>query len=308
MKTVFGPIYSRRFGVSLGIDLSPMLKQCNFDCLYCELKKAKPITSMQEVITVEQVIQEIKEKLQEGVVCDVITLTANGEPTLYPHLAVLVDELKKLIEPFKKPPKLLLLSNGSLFYKDDIKKSMEKLDIVKFSLDAITPQVFRRIDRGHKTMDISIIIQGIKDFKHYFHGDLIAEVLFVKGVNDDLKEVQKIAHTLLEIAPTRVDLSTIDRPPAYAVQALSTEELYALATYFKGLCVFVAQRKKRDIIPQYYTEEQILQTLKLRPLCDYDIERLFDERSLSTFKKLQSQGQIIAQKAGGISFYNILKR
>ena len=95
MNIIFGPIHSRRFGKSLGVDLSPGKKQCNFDCLYCELDPAKTMDAYDDVVTVEEVTTALKHALDEHGDVDFITLTANGEPTLYPYLSELIDEINK---------------------------------------------------------------------------------------------------------------------------------------------------------------------------------------------------------------------
>ena len=110
MGIVFGPVHSRRFGRSLGVDLSPKIKQCNFDCVYCELQKAKSVDSMGDVVPLQEIIESVKKALEMHQ-CDVLTLTANGEPTLYPHLKDLISNLKKIVPDSIK---LLLLTNGSL--------------------------------------------------------------------------------------------------------------------------------------------------------------------------------------------------
>ena len=128
MKYIFGPISSRRFGMSLGIDLSPDEKSCNFDCIYCELEKAQKSDTIKNPPKVEDIINDVKkgfEKFQ----FDVLTITANGEPTLYPYLDELVDKLKI----FDK--KLLILSNSSTINNPQIQQILKKLDIVKLSLD-----------------------------------------------------------------------------------------------------------------------------------------------------------------------------
>ncbi len=108
MQFIFGPVNSRRFGRSLGVDLSPAIKQCNFDCLYCELAPAAPLPKQQSVIEPHLIIKELQKHLHDNI--DVITITANGEPTLYPYL----NELIKAIDAIKKDTKTLILSNGSL--------------------------------------------------------------------------------------------------------------------------------------------------------------------------------------------------
>ena len=105
MKYIFGPISSRRFGMSLGIDLSPDVKSCNFDCIYCELDRAKKIDKIENPPKVEDVLKDVKEGIKKYNF-DVLTITANGEPTLYPYLDELIDELKKLNK------KLLILAEG----------------------------------------------------------------------------------------------------------------------------------------------------------------------------------------------------
>jgi len=103
---IFGPIHSRRFGVSLGVDLSPSQKQCNFDCLYCELSPAKVTDKQEKVIEVDAIIDALKTHLNDTI--DVITLTANGEPTLYPYLDELIDKIKSITNK-----EILILTNSA---------------------------------------------------------------------------------------------------------------------------------------------------------------------------------------------------
>ena len=101
----FGPVPSRRFGMSLGVDLSGAIKQCNFDCLYCELSPAPTMTQMYHVLSVDDIINAIGRSLKEHPNIDVITLTANGEPTLYPHLKTLISQINHI----KKTTKMTLI-------------------------------------------------------------------------------------------------------------------------------------------------------------------------------------------------------
>lgn len=131
---IFGPIHSRRFGKSLGVDLSPGKKQCNFDCLYCELDPAKTMDSYDDVVSVEEIASAIKQALKEHKDIDFITLTANGEPTLYPHLSKLIDE----INTFKGMTKTLILTNAATIDDIKVQDALLKLDEVKLSLDCAT--------------------------------------------------------------------------------------------------------------------------------------------------------------------------
>ena len=129
--------------MSLGIDLSPMLKQCNFDCLYCELAPALTMDKQSHTITVNEIIYELKKHLNTSI--DVITLTANGEPTLYPQMSELIDEIDKV----KGKTETLILTNSATLINDNVYNALLKLDQVKLSLDAISPDIFRKIDRNY---------------------------------------------------------------------------------------------------------------------------------------------------------------
>lgn len=302
MAFVFGPVHSRRFGISLGVDLSPAVKQCNFDCVYCELCAAKPVGEMREVASASDVVADIERALQSDVACDVLTFTANGEPTLYPHLAELVASVRAVLARFSAPPKLLILSNGSRFGTASVREALQGFDIVKFSLDAASERVFKRVDRAARGITIGNIIEGIATFAREFSGELIAEVLLVKGYNDSPDDVAQIADALRNIAPARVDVGTIDRPSAYKVSALSAGEIEALLPLFWGLRVFVPRREAL-CCPQSYDSAQILATLRRRPLSADDIAALFDKPSQQRLQTLVQNGEVIGEEAGGIMFY-----
>jgi len=231
----FGPVNSRRFGISLGIDLSPSHKQCNFDCLYCELEKQKTITTQTNSIDVESYIKEVKVALLKYPETEVLTITANGEPTMYPYLDELVDKLIAI----KGDTKLLILSNSSLIGDKNIAKTLDKIDIVKLSLDCATKECFRKLDRIDKSINFQNIVDGIISFSKTFQKELVIEVLFVDTINNKPDEIDKIYAILKQINPTRVDIGTIDRPPAYDVKPIGFEELDTIAHSFLGLNVTV---------------------------------------------------------------------
>ena len=173
MQTIFGPINSRRFGNSLGIDLSPALKQCNFDCLYCELIPSRTVDTQSQVVKVKQIIDDLKKYLNDKI--DIITITANGEPTLYPYIDELIDEVNKI----KNKTKTLILTNSATLVDKSIFNTLLKLDQVKLSLDAISDDIFKKIDRPHKDVKVQDIIKYIEKFSKIFKGKLFIEILFV---------------------------------------------------------------------------------------------------------------------------------
>jgi len=296
VKYIFGPVASRRFGMSLGIDLSPDKKRCNFDCVYCELEPAKPILNYDNPPKVDDVIKEVKQAIRMHHF-DVLTITSNGEPTLYPYLDELIDELKLLNK------KLLILSNSSTIDNPKIQNSLKKLDIVKLSLDSVDEKTFKKIDRPNKNIKLSNIINGIIEFRKIYEGELIIEILVVKGINDKEEEFKKINKVLKEINPNRVDISTIDRPPAYKVEGVSIEKLFRLSEFLENQNIFIPTRDKINFRIENLTREELLNTLKKRPFTDSDIKNIFDEHTQRVFNDLIKENLIEEIWVGGVKFY-----
>lgn len=300
MSIIFGPIPSRRFGKSLGIDLSPNKKQCNFDCLYCELKPADVVSAYDDVVSVDLIMGELKKALEIHNDIDIITVTANGEPTLYPYLGELVDEIDKI----KESKKTLILSNGSTVNDANIRYALSKFDSVKLSLDCATDKCLKKLDRPTKGINMSDITEGMLEFRKNFTKPLIIEILFVKNINDNIEEILKLNEFLLKLKPARIDISTIDRPPAYKVDALLYEEMMDISKLFDpSLPIYIAHRKKLEITKESYSDEEILKTLSSRPLSDDDIDALFDDKSKEIFQTLLKLGKIKIINHSGVDFY-----
>jgi len=297
VKTIFGPVNSRRFGSSLGIDLSPALKQCNFDCLYCELAPSATTNEQTNVVEVSTIITDLKEHINDKI--DVITITANGEPTLYPYLDELIDEINKI----KGTIQTLILTNSATLVDERVFNSLLKLDQVKLSLDGVSESVFKRIDRPHAGIEIKDIVQKVIEFSKIFKGKLFIEILFVHGLNDTQDEIKKLNDVLLKLNVARVDLGTIDRPPAYPVSGLSYKELHDASLLFDAsLPIHIASRIHAEPNNSRYGDEEILNTLDKRPLTMDDINLLFDEDSKKRLQKLMSDTKIVIKKVGNLEF------
>lgn len=302
MDIIFGPVQSRRFGESLGIDLSPKTKQCNYDCLYCELKGKKAQDSMQEILEVEEILEAIKKGLKQFKNIQSLTITANGEPTLYPYLY----ELMLRLEDIKGGVQTLLLTNGSLLWDLSVSRACLLFDKVKFSLDAISPKVFKKIDRPTKNISLEQILQGIYQFSADFSGELYAEILFVKNINDNLDEIKKMARFLASMRLKRLDISSIDRPPAYKVSPIPQEQLEIFARIFRDFKIptFLPTRtpntKKENL---NLSQDEILKTLALRPMSKEDIESLWNEESINRLEILHQEKKVSINNVNGINFF-----
>lgn len=300
-KLTFGPIPSRRFGISLGVDLSPNSKQCNFDCLYCELKPSKTVSQMSEYPEVLDIVKAVKESFKKHPKIDVITVTANGEPTLYPYLHKLIVELNAI----KGSAKTLILSNGSTIYKKEVFEALLHFDTVKLSLDCISEKCFKKLDRVNKSVDCKRIVEAMKEFKKQTKNSFVLEVLFVKGLNDTKQEIELLYEAIKQINPHRVDIGTIHRPPAYSVQPISYEALEAIASSFKTLNVNISY-KKRPKQTNSFNKEEIIALLKRRPLTSEDIENLFDKKSRDLIDELVNSREISLVNCSGVEFYKFL--
>jgi len=304
VSVIFGPIDSRRFGRSLGVDLSALSKQCNLDCIYCELEPSRPVSKQDLVVEVDLIILELKEALCRYSDIDEITLTANGEPTLYPDLNLLIDRINLI----KGDTKTLILTNSTTLNSPDVYNALLKLDRVKLSLDAVSKEVFKKVDRPLNNIEISNIIDAIKRFAQEFRGDLFMEILFVKDINDAPDEIARLNQVLQNIPCKRIDIGTIDRPPAYRVQRVEYEELVKIAEQFdSSLAINIATRKPSKQLQQSFSSREIVQTLKRRPLTADDIEILFDEPSQARVQELIAKEIVAVSNSTGVAFFTVVK-
>ncbi len=295
---IFGPVNSRRFGMSLGVDLSPSVKQCNFDCLYCELAPSATVDKQSLTVSVGEIITQLQKHLHDKI--DVITLTANGEPTLYPHLESLIDAINKI----KGKTQTLILTNSATLVNEKTFHSLLKLDQVKLSLDAVSHDIFKKIDRPHPSIQIENVVQKVIDFSHIYTGKLFIEVLFVRDLNDTQQEIEKLNKVLHKIKCQRIDIGTIDRPPAYPVEGISYKELHDIALMFDAdLPIHIASRLHAEPNNSYYTKEEVLNTLDKRPLTSEDIDLLFDEKSKENLNDLLTCNEVTIKNVGNLTFY-----
>ena len=210
MKYVFGPVASRRLKRSLGIDLIPY-KTCSFDCIYCELGRTTNKTiERKEYIPPEKIISDLMEYLKQTTITpDYITLGGSGEPTLHSRIGMIISEIKK-----NTSIPVAVLSNSSLLYQDEVKEELLGADVVLPSLDAVTKPLFEYVDRPHPSLRINAIIKGLKDFRKAFAGKIWLEIVFCLGVNDSREEIDALSAAIQEINPDKIQLNSVDRPPA----------------------------------------------------------------------------------------------
>ncbi|HUI92390.1 MAG TPA: radical SAM protein [Chitinivibrionales bacterium] len=264
-KHLFGPVASRRLGVSLGVDIMP-LKVCNLNCVYCECGSTTTLSAeRREWVPAAEVIAELSGFLAPSPVLDVVTVTGSGEPTLNTGLGTIVGFLKKNFPRYATA----LLTNGTLFTLPEVRESAALFDYVLPSLDAVSSTAFKKVNRPHKGLDNKRIIEGLVRFAEEYKGALWLEVFIVPGANDSAEELRLLKNAFAEIGPGRVQLNTLDRPGAVAsITPASAERLLEIAEFLKPLPVEILSRQyaaPARLLAGGELESAILATLRRRP-------------------------------------------
>ena len=270
---VYGPVPSRRLGISLGVDLIPH-KICTLDCLYCQVGRTTRLGTERQDFGAppEQVVEQVAAALQRAPDTQVITLAGSGEPTLYAPLEALILGLRQVTNL-----PLVLLTNGTLLCNAQVRRAVNLLDQVYPSLDAADPQTFRRINRPAPGVTLDAHLAGLKAFCQGFDGRCRLELMLVGGINDGAASLSAMAALARQLKIQGVDLNTVVRPPAHDALALTRAQLLAAQEHFHGLDVQIiasfsgATRTGATTAPGQQTRQQVLQTVTRRPCTAEDL-------------------------------------
>jgi wyosine [tRNA(Phe)-imidazoG37] synthetase (radical SAM superfamily) len=214
MMIAFGPVPSRRLGRSLGINNIPP-KICTYACVYCQLGRTlKMQVERQAFYEPEEILQAVQEKVNRvkaaGESIDYLTFVPDGEPTLDIHLGREIELLRPLGLP------IAVIANASLIWRADVQSDLKKADWVSLKVDAVTEDVWRRIDRPHGTLRLAAILDGAREFATAFEGELATETMLVEGVNDSPALIEETAGFVAQLQPATAYLAIPTRPPAEA--------------------------------------------------------------------------------------------
>ncbi len=240
---VYGPVPSRRLGRSLGINNIPP-KFCSYSCVYCQLGKTENMrTVRRKYYNPEELVGAVKDRVdflkKSGERSDYLAFVPDGEPTLDLNLGKEIDLLKAT------GIKIAVITNSSLIDNIEVRKELAKADWVGLKVDAITPKVWEIIDRPCKGLEIESILDGILMFAKSFSGELTTETMLVKGINDDIEELDKISSFISNLNPQVAYLSTPTRPPAQKIEAV-TQDIIDIA--YTDFCT---KLKRVECLTQY---------------------------------------------------------
>ena len=210
---IFGPVPSRRLGMSLGINNIPP-KVCSYSCLYCQVGKGDVRQTTRQMFyepdyLVEQVKSVLAKITDKNSYPDYITIVPDGEPTLDINLGILIDKLKLLKIP------VAIITNASLINLPDVREELLKADYVSIKSDSFNAAIWKKIDVPYKTLNLQDILQGIRLFSSEFKGKLVTETMLVKGINDTPEDLLNTAQVISSFNPDTSFLSVPTRPTAY---------------------------------------------------------------------------------------------
>lgn len=273
-KYLFGPVPSRRLGMSLGVDLVPK-KVCSLDCIYCEVGKTTKLTvDRKEYVKASKIKDELSDYFKNNPDPDYITFSGSGEPTLNSVLG----EITEFIKEIKPGIPIAVLTNGTLFHIQNVREALMKADVVLPSLDAATDKVFKKINRPAESLDINDCIQGLIDFRKDFTGKIWLEVFILPGYNDSEEELTALKQAILRIKPDSIQLNTLDRPGTVAnLKGASRKELERVTEIWNLKNVeIVSSSDQRKNIESYRSdiETTILETISRRPCTLDDLSKI----------------------------------
>jgi len=309
MKYTYGPVPSRRLGLSLGVDLVPK-KICTYDCIYCQIGRPTLQTvERKEYVPARSILLDVEQSLQEwGAKIDYIAISGSGEPTLNTAIKKVIQGIKKLTTT-----PVAVITNSSLLHLEEVRQALRAADVIMPSLDAVTPSVFQTINRPLPFLEIEQIIQGLAAFRGEYKGQIWLEILLCRGINDAGEEIERMREAIHIIRPDKVQLNTVVRPGVedYAA-ALSPDQMEqiknALGTDVEIIADFEGDGHR---MPQEAIEERVIRIIQRRPETPDDLAKALGLHDLEIAKildKLAKEGKVTYRVFNQRVYYEAAKK
>ncbi len=304
-RHVYGPVPSRRLGRSLGVDIVPF-KVCPYDCVYCQLGRTTERTAARrEFVPLDDILAELERKLTAGPVPDYISLSGSGEPTLFSRAGELLRGIKKLTAV-----PTAVLTNGALLWRDDVREDLQAADLVLPSLDAGDEGMFKYVNRPCGEIVFDRMVDGLEAFTRDFRGEVWLEVMLLGGVTGLPGEARKIAALCRRIAPARIQLNTVSRPPAEDFAfPVPPDEMGSLARLFPGVVEVISPTgpgPAAEADARRPEEGEILELVRRRPCTAADVAGglgLHLTEALKALGSMRGRGLVKTTVSGGRTFY-----
>lgn len=273
-KYIFGPVPSRRLGMSLGVDMVPH-KVCSLNCVYCECGRTTDLTvQRKEYVPYDGVIEELQDFMKNNPAPDFITFSGSGEPTLNSRIG---DIIKFIKTNFKNIP-VAVLTNGTLFSDKKVRNEVLNADVVLPSLDAASDLAFNKVNRPFHSLNVNNYIAGLEQFSKEFKGRIWLEVFVIPGMNDNKSDLDLLKKAIERINPEEIQLNTLDRPGVIDnIRAATKIELQSIVDYWAldNVEIIAAVTKRKDVKSyRKDTESAIMETIFRRPCTLEDMTKI----------------------------------
>lgn len=304
----FGPVPSRRLGQSLGINHIPP-KSCTYNCVYCQVGptlskelRRRPFYEPEAVVAAVQ--ERVREVQAQGGRIDYLSFVPDGEPTLDLHLGRMIDMLRPL------GLKIAVITNGSLLWRADARGELAKADCVSLKVDAVSDDVWRRINRPAESLSLDDILAGALTFAADFKGELITETMLIAGINDAASELRLIAQFLEKLRPERAYLAIPTRPPQESGARAPGEEKLAEAWHIFSEHLPGKAELLGGYSPEPFTAagdavQNLLDITCVHPMRESEALELFERAGVdrSVLQDLISKGEIVRVLHNGQAFF-----
>ena len=251
-------------------------------------------------------LEEVKTFLLKGSSSiDYLSLSGSGEPTLHSKIRSIIKTIKEITTI-----PVAVITNGSLLCEREVREDLLQADVVLPSLDAVSPEVFMKINRSHKKLSIERVIEGMVEFRKIYKGQIWLEILFCKGVNDSPDELQKMKGAVERIQPDLIHLNTVVRPPSEDwVKPLNQEDMEKIQAFFGEKASIISEFDRHlTYVTEEDIKEGILRILKRRPLSLLDLSKWMgiSQRELEEqITSLSQEGRIQTRFHGDSIYYEI---
>lgn len=265
---VFGPIQSRRLGLSLGINNIPH-KFCSYSCIYCQIgRTAYWQVNRKPFYNPEDIVSEVKKTLitleRAQTLPEYITIVPDGEPTLDIHLGSLIEKLNRLGFP------VAVITNGSLLQLPDVQQDLAHADYISIKVDSVKQRTWQRINNPARSLKLNAIVNGIYDFSKKYCGKLVTETMFINGFNNTRAEIQKIASYIGQVKPAIAYIAIPTRPPAFekieAANDTTLVQAYDVFTKHVAKVEFLTGYEGRVLSSTGSVEKDLLSITAVHPL------------------------------------------
>lgn len=305
MKHIYGPVPSRRLGLSLGVDIVPM-KTCSLSCIYCQVGETPKTTiTRKEYVSVPEILQALKDYFIRGQQTDWVTFSGSGEPTLNSGIGAIIKGIRNITDS-----PICVITNGTLLWDPRVRSDILDADAVMPSLDSATERTFRKINRPHPDLKIDNIIKGLVAFRNVYQGKIWLEILLVAGINDSQEELDALHSAIERISPDSIQLNTVVRPPAEtSAKPVTSERLKEIREQFGEKAEIIASFKDDSVRSEEIEIDDVRRYLKRRPGSVSDISAALHAEEHEVEKildKLNKSGEIKINEFFGKRFWEYI--